>query len=58
MQNLETFLKDGKNTLKVIEEINDQVQIGNIDLEGVALVSLDVEAMYNNMTEELGTGAS
>ena len=58
MQNLETFLKDGKHTLKVTEEINDQVQIGNIDLEGVALVSLDVKAMYKNMTEELGTGAS
>ena len=27
-------------------------------MEGVALVSLDVEAMYNNMTEHLGTGAS
>ena len=58
MQNLETFLKDGKHTLKVTEEINDQVQSGHIDLDRVGLVSLDVEAMYNNMTEELGTGAS
>ena len=50
MQSLKTFLKDGKHTLKVIEEINDQIKSGEISLEGVALVSLDVEAMYNNMT--------
>ena len=31
---------------------------GDLDLDGVALVSLDVESMYNNMTEQLGTGAS
>ena len=57
MQNLETFLKDGKDTLKTIENLNDQIKNGEISLEGVALVSLDVEAMYNNMTEDLGTGA-
>ena len=57
MQSLETFLKDGKHTVKIIEEINDQIKSGDISLEGVALVSLDVEAMYNNMTEDLGTGA-
>ena len=58
MKNLETFLKDGKHSLKVIEELNNQIESGEIDLDGVALVSLDVEAMYNNMTEQLGTGAS
>ena len=58
MQNLETFLKDGKHVLKIIEDVNEQIESGEIDLEGVALVSLDVEAMYNNMTQQLGTGAS
>ena len=58
MQNLDTFLKNGKHTLKVIEEINDQIEAEDLNMEGVALVSLDVEAMYNNMTQELGTGAS
>jgi hypothetical protein len=55
MKNLETFLKDGKHSLKVIEELNNQIESGEIDLDGVALVSLDVEAMCNNMTEQLGT---
>ena len=27
-----------------------------MSLEGVAVVSLDVESMYNNMSEDLGTG--
>ena len=58
MQNLETFLKDGKHTLKIIEDINDQIESGDLDMEGVALVSLDIEAMYNNMSEELGTAES
>ena len=57
MQSLDTFLKDGKHTLRIIEELNDQVNSGDLDLDGVALVSLDVESMYNNMTEQLGTGA-
>ena len=51
MQNLDIYLKDGKHTLQVIEEINDKIDRGELNLEGVALVSLDVESMYNNMTE-------
>ena len=35
MQSLETFLKDRKHTLKVIEEVNDQIKSGEISLEGV-----------------------
>ena len=50
-------LKDGKHTLRIIEELNDQVNSGDLNLDGVALVSLDVESMYNNMTEKLGTCA-
>ena len=58
MRELDSFLKDGKHTLQVIEETNDKIRSGEISLDGVALVSLDVEAMYNNMTTELGTHAT
>ena len=57
MQNLETFLKDTKHTLQVIEDINDKVKDGSLSLDGVAVVSLDVENMYTNMSEDLGSGA-
>ena len=58
MKNLDSFLRDGKHTLQVIEETNERIQSGEISLDGVALVSLDVEAMYNNMTRDLGTQAT
>ena len=58
MRKLESFLKDGKHTLQVIEDINDKIRDGEMSLDGVALVSLDVEAMYNNMTRDLGTLAT
>ena len=58
MKTLESFLQDTKHTLQIIEEINDKVESGNLSLDGVAIVSLDVENMYNNMSEELGTGAT
>ena len=58
MRKLESFLKDGKHTLQVIEDINDKIRDGEMSLDGVALVSLDVEAMYNNMTSELARVAS
>jgi hypothetical protein len=57
MQNFATFLKDSKHTLQIIEQINDKIGAGEVSLEGVGLVSLDVDSMYNNMSEELGTGA-
>ena len=57
MQNLDTFLKDTKHTLQIIENINDEVNEGKLSLEGVAVVSLDVENMYNNMSEDLATEA-
>ena len=57
VQGWDTFLKDEKKTLRVIEEVNSQVQNGDLDLDGVALVSFYVESMYNNMTEQLGIGA-
>jgi hypothetical protein len=58
MQNLPSFLRDTKHTLQVIEDINDQIEKGEVSLDGVALVSLDVVSMYTNMTEEIGTSAS
>jgi hypothetical protein len=56
VQNLDTYLRDTKHTLQVIEDINGKIDDGEITLDGVAVVSLDVESMYNNMSEELGTG--
>ena len=47
---------DTKHTLQVIEDINGKIDDDEITLDGVAVVSLDVESMYNNMSEELGTG--
>ena len=57
MQNLESFLKDTKHTLQIIDEINEKIDGGVISLDGVGLVSLDVESMYNNMSNQLGTSA-
>ena len=57
MKDLPTFLKDSIHTIQVIEEINEKVKTGEISLQGVAVVSLDLEAMYSNMSEDLGTGA-
>ena len=58
MQNLPSFLRDTKHTLQVIEDINQQIENGEVSLDGVAVVSLDVVSMYTNMTEEIGTSAS
>ena len=58
MKDLPSFLQDTKHTLQIIEEINQSIESGELSLEGVALVSLDVESMYNNMSEELAGGAT
>ena len=58
MKSLDSFLRDTKDTLRVIEERNDRIDEGDLNLEGVALVSLDIVNMYNNMSEELGTEAT
>ena len=57
MRELPTFLQDAKDTLKVIEEINDKIERKDLSLDGVGLATLDVEKMYTNMTENLGTGS-
>ena len=57
MKQLPSFLQDTKHTLQIIEEINTKIENGEVSLDGVALVTLDVEAMYNNMSVELTRGA-
>jgi hypothetical protein len=57
MQNLPTFLQDTKHVLLIIEEINEKVDKGEVSLDGVGLVSLDIESMYSNMSLELGGNA-
>ena len=57
MAGLKSFLKDTKHTIQIIEDLNNKIDEGKMDLEGVAIVSLDVESMYNNMSEDLATSA-
>ena len=57
MKSLGTFLKDTKHTLQIISRLNDQIENGDLSLDGVNLVSLDVNKMYNNITENLGKSA-
>jgi hypothetical protein len=57
MKRLQSFLQDTKHTLQLIEETNEKIERGDFSLEGVSLVALDVEKMYNNITEEFGMGA-
>ena len=42
----------------MIEDLNQQIEDGEVSLDGVAVASLDVVSMYTNMTEEIGTSAS
>ena len=58
MKELPSFLQDTKHVLQIIEEVNSKVEKDQLSLDGVALVTLDVESMYNNMTEELAGNAS
>ena len=41
----------------MISTLNSQIDKGELSLEGVGLVSLDVNKMYNNITEDLGKSA-
>ena len=54
MKQLPSFLKDTKHTLQLVENINEKIESGEFSLDGVALVTLDMDKMYNNMTEQLG----
>ena len=58
MKQLPSFLQDTKHLLQIIDEINQKILDEEVSLDGVALVTLDVESMYNIMPEELAKGAS
>ena len=58
MKQLPSFLQDTKHTLQILEEINEKIDSGDFSLDGVALVTLDVESMYNNMTKDLARVAT
>ena len=52
MVGLPTFIRDTKHTLQLIEELNEKIEKGALSMEGVALVTLDVDQMYNNIMQE------
>ena len=57
MKNLPSFIQDTKHLLQIIEEINLKIENEEVSLSGVAIVTLDVVSLYNNMTEDLAGGA-
>ena len=57
MQKLDSFLKGTKDTLKVIEEVNEKIDAGQLNLDGVAVFSLDIVSMYTKLSEEHATNA-
>ena len=57
MKSLPSFLQDTKQTLKVIEQINERIERGEFSLDGVGLVTMDLEKMHTNMPEQLGREA-
>ena len=42
-----------KTCITYYSDINEKIDRGEFSLEGVGLITLDVEKMYNTMTEEL-----
>ena len=57
MKSLPSFLQDTKQTLQIIEQINERIEKGEVSLDGVGLATMDLEKMYNNMPEQLGREA-
>ena len=53
MTELPSYVRDTKHVLQIIEDINEKIEKGEVSLDKVALITLDVEQMYNTMTEEL-----
>ena len=43
MAGMPTFIKDTKHTLQLIEDLNLNIETGELSLEGVSLVTLDVD---------------
>jgi hypothetical protein len=58
MKQLPSFLQDTKHVLQIIDEINQKIDKNEVSLSGVAMVTLDLESMYNNMTDDLAGGAT
>ena len=58
MKQLPSFIQDTKHVLQIIDEINQKIEKDEVSLDGVAMVTLDVESMYNNMTKDLAGGAT
>ena len=58
MKQLPSFLQDTKHVLQIIDDINQNIEQEKVSLDGVALVTLYVESMYTNMTDDLAGGAS
>ena len=58
VKQLLSFLQDTRHLIQIIEEINQKSLEKEVSLDGIALVTLDVESMYNNMPEELTMVAS
>ena len=53
MIKLPSYLQDTKHTLQIIENLNRQIEDGQLSLDGISLITLDIDKMYNNMSEEL-----
>ena len=47
MQKLDSFLKGTKDTLKVIEEVNEKIYAGQLNLDGVAVVQVNVNRVLS-----------
>ena len=58
MQKLKSFLRDSKHALQIVEELNEAVERGEISLEEVAFLTLDVFKLYPSMPKSLGRPAS
>ena len=46
-EQLSGFLKDAKDTLKVIEEVNEKIYAGQLNLDGVAVVQVNVNRVLS-----------
>ena len=53
MKSLPSFLNDTIHTLQLIEETNDKISSGDISLEGVGLISLDLESSDQALLEKI-----
>ena len=57
MQNLQSYIKDTKHLLQLTHYLNEELEAGNMDLENMAFLTLDVKALYPSMPKTLGREA-